>query len=229
MKFNRFSSVMLAGAITALLGSTAAYADMTDYTQLKDSVTNQLNTLGVATDEIGKLSINQLAQLTSTLTGKENDGVKAASADFMIQEFLHPMEMTTDSAEGKALQAKLTADLEKIGVAYPAQKLTTTEMQALVNAINNSTTIRHGRDAKLKQSIEAVLAMMSRPASVTTTNEGVVQLEEQMNAKLTEVGLTAPPKGSLTFDQLGKLEGIFATTGEAAQMKADAAKVLNPN
>ena len=221
----KLTTLIAASALAALLG-TAAYADMAGYKQLQDSVTNQLTTLGVDTSEIGKLTTTQLAQLTSTLTGSETDGVKSMSATFMISEFLHPMKQSLDSPEGKQLKEALTTKLKEIGVNYPLDKLSATQIQAL-----NAAVASRKVDANKKQSVEAFLAKEMRPdsATVIAANDGAMQMEAEVTARLVGFGLTPPPKGTLTFEQLGKLEGIISTSDTEAQMKTDAAKVLAGN
>lgn len=49
MKIKSLSTLIIAGSLIAMLSSTSVYADMAGYTQLKDSVTAQLNTLQVDT------------------------------------------------------------------------------------------------------------------------------------------------------------------------------------
>lgn len=224
MKIKQFSSLIIAGSLAALLNSTAVYADMSGYTQLKDSVTTQLDSLQVDTSQIGKLSITQLGQLTSTLSGKENDEIKAASATFMISEFLHPMTVSLDSPDGMKVVETLKQKLLEIGIDYPTETLTATQVNALIAAIDS-----RKRPEMKKQAIEAVMAMMMRPVSPPADNAGVMQMEAEVYAKLTAFGLTPPPKGTLTFEQLGKLEGIISTSDTEAQMKAAAIKVLSPN
>ena len=226
MKISSLKTLILAGSLVSLMGTTAAFADMAGYKQLQDSVTNQLNTLGVDTSEVGKLSTTQLAQLTSTLTGKENDETKAMSAQFMITEFLHPTTDSLDTPEGKQLKETLTAKLKGIGIDFPLDKLSATQIQGL-----NAAVMSRKLDVNKKQSVEAFLAMAMRPSSEITiaTNDGAMQMEADIDAKLTSLGLTPPPKGSLTFEQMGKLEGILDTNGTDAEMKTSAAKVLNLN
>lgn len=224
MKIKAMSTLIIAGTVAALLNSTAAFADMTGYTQLKDSVTSQLNGLGVDTSEIGKLSTTQLGQLTSTLTGKENDDIKAASATFMISEFLHPMTATLDSPDGMKVVETLKQKLLEIGIDYPTETLTSTQVSALVAAIDS-----RKRPENKKQAVQAVMAMMMRGDVAPADDSGIMQMEADIYAKLTGLGLTPPPKGTLTFEQLGKLEGIISTSDTEAQMKAAAAVVLNPS
>lgn len=223
MKIKQISTLIIAGSLAALLNSTAVYADMTGYTQLKDQVTGQLNSLQVDTSEIGKLSISQLGQLTSALDGKENESVKAASATYMINAFLHPMTASLDSPDGKKVVETLKQKLLEIGIDYPTEVLTPTQVNALVAAINSRM-----RPEGKKQAVQAVMAMMMRTEVTAADNAGAMQMQEEIYAKLTALGLKPPPKGTLTFEQLGKLEGIISTSDTEAQMKADAAKVLSP-
>lgn len=219
----KLTTLIAASALAALLG-TAASADMAGYKQLHDSVTAQLNTLGVDTSEIGKLTTTQLAQLTSTLTGSETDGVKSMSATFMISEFLHPMKQSLDSPEGKQLKEALTTKLKEIGVNYPLDKLSATQIQAL-----NAAVLSRKVDANKKQAVEAFLAKEMRPMEAPASTDATMQMEAEVTARLVGFGLTPPPKGTLTFEQLGKLEGIISTSDTEAQMKTDAAKVLAGN
>lgn len=224
MKIKYVSTLIIAGSLAAFLNSTAVYADMAGYTQLQNSVTAQLNTLKVDTSEIGKLSIKQLGQLTSTLDGKENDDTKAASATYMINAFLHPMQVSLDSPDGKKVVETLKQKLLEIGINYPTEVLTPTQVNALIAAIDSRM-----RPENKKQSVEAVMAMMMRTDTVLAENAGAKQMEEEVHAKLTSLGLTPPPKGTLTFEQLGKLEGILSATDTDAEKKANAQKVLSPN
>lgn len=223
MKIKQISTMFIAVSLAALLNSTAANAGMTSYTEMKAQVTSQLNSLQVDTSEIGKLSITQLSQLTSALNGKANDDVKAASATYMINEFLHPMTVSLDSPDGRKVVETLKQKLLEIGIDYPTAVLTPTQVNALVAAINS----RMRPEAK-KQAVEAVMAMMMRTNAAAVDNAGVMQLQEEVYAKLTALGLMPPPKGTLTFEQLGKLEGIISTSDTEAQMKRNAANVLSP-
>ena len=54
----------------------------------------------------------------------------------------------------------------------------------------------------------------------------VMMMEADMDAKVTAAGLTAPAAGTMTYDQLGQLEAIFANGGSADDQKAAAMKVL---
>ncbi len=225
---NRFSANttrLLAATFALLLGSTAAFAELADYQQLSDSLKSQLTSLHVPTGNLGLLSTIQLVQLTALLSLPNKDVDKAFAAEVMLDEFLHPSEAAADSPEGLKLAGDLKAMLAKIDVAYPAQPLTTTQMQALINSI-----ISHKNVPTQKQSIEAVLAEINRPASVMTTNAGVMQMEADIDAKLSGVGITPPAVGTMTFEQLGKLEGVFSdATVSDADKKSGAMKALGLN
>lgn len=55
------------------------------------------------------------------------------------------------------------------------------------------------------------------------TNTGVAQMEADMDAKLTGLGITPPAAGTMTFDQLGTLEGIFSSADTSDADKKSAA------
>ncbi len=217
-RFSSTSTRLLAGTFALLLGSSAAFAELADYQQLSDSVKTQLTALQVPTGNLGLLSTLQLVQLTAVLSGPDVDVDKAFAAEVMLDEFYHPVETAIDSPEGIAMIADLKAKFAVIDVAYPTQPLNTTQIQALSNAITN-----HKNVTTQKRSIEAVLAEINRPASVMETNTGVAQMEADMDAKLTGLGITPPAAGTMTFDQLGTLEGIFSSADTSDADKKSAA------
>ncbi len=167
---------------------------------------------------LGLLSTDQLGQLTALSSGPDTDVDKAFAAEVMLNEFLHPSEAAVDSPEGEKMVSDLTTMLAAIKVPYPAQPLTTTQIQALIDAI-----LHHKNVKTQKQSIEAVLAGINRPASVMTTNVGVMQMEAEIDTKLTGLGITPPAAGAMTFEQLGKLEGAFSASDTTDADKKSAA------
>ena len=154
----------------------------------------------------------------------QNDDEKAASATFMITEFLHPMEASIDSADGKKVVETLKKKLLEIGIDCPTETLTSTQVNALIAAIDG-----RKRAENKKQAVQAVMAMMMHAVTGVADDSAVMRMEADVTAKLKGVGITPPPKGSLTFDPLGKLTGIFSTSDTEAQMKADATVVLSGN
>lgn len=218
-RFTSLSRLVLAGTFAALLGGTAAFADVTDYEQLRDAVKLQLTTLQVNTDGLGMLSTDQLGQLTSMLDGKEPDADKAVAAEVMIDGFLHPSMIAMDSPEGLQMISDLTTKMLSVNVPYPTQALTSTQVQSLLNVFAN-----HKKTANQKLALEAAMAQYNRPVSIVT-DQGALQMEADMSTKLVGLGITPPAAGTMTFEQLGKLESIFATSNMSDEDKKAGAMV----
>jgi len=221
----RFSplSTLLAAGVTAGLMATTATAGMAEYTQLEQSVRVGLSSLQVNTDQLGDLTLDQIAQISAILDDGDTNQAKAQAARLVIDTALHPMPVSMTSPEGLALMKTLKADLDRIGATYPGlDKLTANQVQQVIDTISH-----HKKDdERARQAAEAQFADFDRPASVITTNSGLVQLEKQMDAKLVGLGLTPPAQGALTFGQVSQLTAIFDQAGPDADQKAAAMKVL---
>lgn len=111
--------------------------------------------------------------------------------------------------------------LAAINVAYPAQVLTATQIQALINAID-----AHTSGPAQKQTIKAVLARSNHPADVTLTNEAVMQLEAGIDARLTGVEITPPAAGMITFEQRCKLDSLLSDAGITDADKTSSAMLV---
>lgn len=214
------SKFVIAGVVAVLMGS-AAFAAAPTYSDFDTSMKSELTTLKIPASEIGRLTVAEVAELGAILNGDAKKGAKAAEAEFLISTSLHPSTVTLDSAEGKKMVSGLTAKLEALKVTYPTTPLTATQVQALLDILD----AHGGKHMKHEAGpIKAVLASINKPA-VDVSTSTVVAMEADIDAKVTAAGLTAPPKGMMTYDQLGKLETIFAT-GAPADQKAAATKVL---
>jgi len=216
----RFATI----ALVALLGTTAAYAEQTSYDQLEQTVINKLTSQGVATDGVGLLTMDQLGIVTGILNGDASEQRKAVFAGFVIDQMLHPVTIAMDSAEGLVMTKNLQDSFMRADMPYPKQKLDATQVTALQNVFVN-----YKKTSTQKDAIEAILATMDRPASEVATNPGLVQLSEQFNTKLTGLGITPPPFGSLTFEQVSKLDGVLNGKDSDSDKKAAAMQVIAPN
>ena len=221
-KFTKRSTMVLAGVMAGLLTATASFADVTAYTAVRDGVAAQIVALGVPADNLGMLSIAQLTELTSILNGASTDEAKSMAAEFYIDEALHPSMIDINSADGITLVNDLKNKFQAIDEPYPTQPLNATQVQSLLNAFTN-----HRKVASQKQAVEAVLASINRSAPNDTANAGVMQMEAEIYAKLKALGIDPPPEGTLTFEQMGKLEGIFSRVGNDSVMKSSAMLVLS--
>jgi hypothetical protein len=225
MKPNTLTGLLLAGAMAGLMG-TAASAQMADFTQLQDSVKVGLESLQVNTDTLGQLSMAQVAQLNAILESGDTNEIKAQAAANVIAQASAPEPLVTATPEGAALLDALKTDLDRVGVQYAGlEGLTQAEAQQLTQVFE-----RHpDDDVAAKQAAEAIILALGDRGDMPAADEGVIQLETQVSAKLTALGLTPPPEGSLTFEQVGKLAGIFDAGGTEAEQKASAMVVLGIN
>lgn len=227
-KFSKLTTLFMAGALAGLLASSATYAAVEDYTAIVSSVKAQLSVLGVPSDRVGMLTMMQMNELTSILNGSDKDEDKAMNAKFLLDQATSSSAVDMDSPEYMQMVTNLKVKFEAIGVAYPTQKLTAKQVQALMNVFENISNGSNQEDRQ-KRAIASALASISRPESVTMTNEGVMQMENEISAKISALGLTAPAPGTMTFDQLGALEGIFAQGGTDAFVKQAVLAKLNGN
>jgi hypothetical protein len=217
------STLVLAGVTAGLLGSTAAFAGMSDYNQLEQSVKVGLESLQVNTDHLGQLTLDQVAQLSAILDTNDSNADKTMAANHVIESAVNPQPIAMDSPEGRALMHTLKVGLDRVHVTYPSlDKLNAVQVQAVIDVLNHHTR----NDSKAKLAVEGALANFDRPATVTLTNAGVRQLEKEMDAKLITLGLTPPARNSITFAQVGDLTAIFDQGGSTADQKTAAMKVL---
>ncbi len=219
------SAVIFASVTAAFLTSTSAFAAPPEYTQMRDSVNAGLVALHVKTDDLGKLTMVEIDQLTGILDSQESAASKNEQATHLIDASVHPSRVAMNSAEGIAMMTELKADMKRVKLTYAGlDKLNADQVQHLLDVFH-----RHKKDNTLekpKQAAEAIFASFDTPGSVVLTNPGVIQLEKEIDSKLTDLGLTAPALGSLSFDQVGKLTAIFDQGGAVADQKTAAMQVL---
>lgn len=221
-RFAPLSTLLIAGVTAGLLATTAS-AGMADYTQLEQSVRAGLESLGVSTGQLGQLTMDQVAQLSAILDREDSGGDKAQAAAEVIANAVNPRVVSMTSPEGRQLLATLKADMDRVGLTYPhLDRLSAVQVQEVIDVFGH-----HKKDGeRAKQAAEAIFANFDRPADVTVTNAGLIQLENQMDAQLTTLGITPPSPSKLTFDQVSQLTAIFEAGGPEADQKAAALKVL---
>lgn len=220
------SSLLLAGAFAGIMAASAPFAVAADYTQIKDGLTAQFVTLGVPSENLGALTIAQLTELTAQLNTSETDVNKAAAANVYLETALMPTRVAIDSPEGMAMVAALQGEFLAINEPYPTQALSTMQVQTLLNVFVNYPMDKNSA-ADQKLAIDAAMSSFGMPGSEVSTAEGTVQIEEQVYAKLTALGITTPPSGTLSAEKLNKIYAIFNRDATDASKKDAAVLVLS--
>ena len=150
----------------------------------------------------------------------------SSAAKLYLEKALMPTMVAIDSPEGKMMVSTLKDKFQVLGEPYPAGPMTTMQVQTLLNVFVNYP-LDKNKEIDQKMAIKAAMASFGMPATEVNNAEGAVQIEEQVYAKLTSLGLETPPAGTLSFDNLSKIKGIFDGDGTDESKKAAAMLVLS--
>ena len=219
--FAPLKSLMVVGLVAGLMGS-AANASMADYTQMLDSVKSGLASIQVDTSQLGELTVDELGKLNGILDSNDTNENKAMAANLVIDQAIMPTTLDMNSDIGKQLKAELKTNLARVGLTYPVNAMNIDQVNHLLAAFHRFS--KH--DDRAKQAVEGIYASMTNPSAVTSasSNEGLVQQQDQINVKLGSLGITPP--AALTQEQVAKLSGIFDNGEPEANQKAAAMVVL---
>ena len=165
----------------------------------------------------------RLNLLTLTLTAALLSGTAS---------YAESVSMTTEGS--MQIEADLRAQFDMVGLVYPeSQNLTFGQVQELLimfekpyaDPANPTATEKAAKasDAKL------ILSRINTEMPLTATNLGAIQIQDELNMRLGEVGLTPPPLNSLTVAQVSELVVMFRDAYASAGTPTEAEKTEAAN
>lgn len=161
----------------------------------------------------------RLNLLTLTLTA----ALLAGTASFA--------ESVSMSSEGSMqIEADLRAQFDSVGLVYPeSQNLTFGQVQELLNMFEkpyadpvNPTAAEKAAKASDAQ---LILSRINTEMPLTSTNLGAIQIQDELNLRLGEVGISPPPLNALTVAQISELVQLFRNAYAEASNPTEAEKV----
>jgi hypothetical protein len=124
------------------------------------------------------------------------------------------INMTTDGA--LQIEAELRAHLKEVGVPYPdGPSLTFGQVEELLVMFDLADKTP-GKPTQEEMSTKAanarlILSRIATHVDLTHNNLGAIQIEDELNARLKQLGLTPPPLQALTIAQTRELISLFKT------------------
>ena len=116
--------------------------------QLQDSVTADMNMLGITTTGVDKLTLSELAAIENIVASGADDASKTAQ----IQEILGRSEATTAGGWGvPQLQDSVTAEMNRLGIDTGAVDSLTLDKLAEIEGVVNSTDERDAKRARIER------------------------------------------------------------------------------
>jgi len=216
----RIARLILAGTTAVLLsqGAMAQTYAKDGLAALYANLVTGLEAIKVSTAELPLLTGEQLGQIAAILDGSDTDAAKKTAAETVFRDSLHPATVSMGSAEASPMEEQLKAQLASVGLEYPAKGLTFAQVQQLMD-------IFQATNANDKIDAEAVLSNIENHQEETMLNPGAIQLQEQLTADMTRVGIVLPAGKVLTFDEVIRLTSVFDRKTNDSD-KAIAAKAI---
>lgn len=139
------------------------------------------------------------------------------------------------------IEAELKAHFEEVGLVYPAdQDLTFGQVEELLVVFDRPDTTKGEptADEKAAKAHDAtlILSRINTEMDLTHNNLGAIQIEDELKARMAEVGLAPPNLQALTVSQIRELLDLFKnayksaanpTEDEKVKVAADANMVLS--
>jgi hypothetical protein len=219
-RFAKFSTLVMAGTTAVMMGTTS-FASTNEFKQLQASVVSGLEALQVPTAAVPKLTMAQVEELSSILDQTTDSAAsRAAAANQLIDQAVHPTQISLTNAGAKQMEAELKSDFEAAGLKWPgAEKLSLAQVQDLLVSFEKNAA--SGKDQAVQ-----VLSQIESNGPATMHNGGAEQLATQLKGQLAQVGIELPASDKLSFQQVTDLSNIFASDSNTADAKAAAMKVL---